>query len=360
MIFCVDFGLSLSILVKKAMSDSSFQRNVFVLLSLGQGAVTGYGNGSMTDRSLDHGSKHKRHGVELETSLSPYRRRDAESNDQDEEEYDSRISEEHYRSMLGEHVQKYRGVRFHNSSPGVASTRVAMPGTKRNHSYKGGRFSHEPLVKEEAMYREMDNSPEYFDADLESDYGGGSRYASPQDSSYLDIGEGITYRIPPTYDKLAASMKLPSFSDIRIDEYFPKGTLDLRSLAAFVASDRRFEARNRGDLADPQPQYESLQARLKALSNSNQKFTLQVCDIGLDSIPEGAAGRIRRTITAESGALQVYYVRVLEKGDTYEVSSGHPWSQKYSFSVPVEIILFVYSIFLLDNRLLSGACPRNI
>jgi len=257
--------------------------------------------------------------------LSSYARRDAESNDQDDEDYDARISEEHYRSMLGEHVQKHRKVRFNDSSAGMVSSRMAMPGARRNHNSKVGKLNHEPLVKEEAMFREMDNSPEYFEADFESDYGGGSRYASPLDSSYLDIGEGITYRIPPSYDKLVTSMKLPSFSDIRIDEFFLKGTLDLRSLAAFVASDRRFEVRNRGGLPEPQPQYESLQARLKAFSasNSNQKFTLQVCDIGLDSIPEGAAGRIQRSIMSESGTLQVYYVKVLEKGDTYEVSSLH-------------------------------------
>jgi len=285
----------------------------------------GCGNGAMTDRSSDHGRRRKRHGVELDTGLSSYARRDAESNEEDGEDYDTRISEEHYRSMLGEHVQKYRKVRFNDSSAGMVSARMAMSGARRNHSSNVGKFNHEPLVKEEAMFREMDHSPDYFEADFESDYGGGSRYASPLDSSYLDIGEGITYRIPPTYDKLVTSMKLPSFSDIRIDEYFLKGKLDLRSLAAFVASDRRFEARNRGGLAEPQPQYESLQARLKALSasNSNQKLTLQVCDIGLDSIPEGAAGRIRRSIMSDSGILQVYYVKVLEKGDTYEVSFVH-------------------------------------
>ncbi|XP_020250929.1 DNA helicase INO80-like, partial [Asparagus officinalis] len=248
--------------------------------SQGQGAMTGYSNGSMTDRSSGHTKKQKRRGFELETGLSPYGRRDADSNDQDDEDYNTRISEDHYRSMLSDHVQKYRKVRVPDSS---------VPNVRRNHSSKAGKFTHEPFVKEEAMFREMDNSPEYFDADFESDYGGENKYGSPLDSSYLDIGEGITYRIPPTYDLLVTSLNLPSFSDIRIDEYFLKGTLDLRSLAAFVASDRKFEARNRGGLAEPQPQYESLQARLKALSasNSNQKFSLKVCDDHLDSIPEG-------------------------------------------------------------------------
>ncbi|KAG0489569.1 hypothetical protein HPP92_006432 [Vanilla planifolia] len=142
------------------------------------------------------------------------------------------------------------------------------------------------------------------------------------DSSYLDIGEGITYRLPPTYDKMVNLYNLPSYSEVRIDENFLKGALDLRSLAAMVTSYKRYETRSRGGLSEPQPQYESLQAKLKALSasNSNQSFTLQV-DVSLDpySIPEGAAGRIRRLIMSESGILQVFYVKVLERGDTYEI-----------------------------------------
>lgn len=281
-----------------------------------------YSNGGLTNRSSDYARRQKRHGIELDNRTSPYARRDVDDIDQDDEDYSTRISEEHYRSMLGEHVQKYRKVRSNDHLAGTTSARMAMPGAKHNHNSKVGKFNQEPLIKEEKMFREMDKSPEYFEAGFESDYGAGSRYASPLESSYLDIGEGITYRIPPTYDKLVSSMKLPNPSDIRIDEYFLKGTLDLRSLAAFVASDMKFEARNRGRLGDPQPQYESLQARLKALSasDSNQKFTLQVCDIDPDSIPEGAAGRIRRSVMSESGTLQVCYVRVLEKNDTFEVS----------------------------------------
>ncbi|XAR69491.1 DNA helicase [Bertholletia excelsa] len=76
-------------------------------------------------------------------------------------------------------------------------------------------------------------------------------------------------------------------------------------------------------MGEPRPQYESLQARLKALSMStaDHKFNLKVSDISLDSsaIPEGAAGGIKRSILSEGGVLQVYYVKVLEKGDSYEI-----------------------------------------
>lgn len=98
--------------------------------------------------------------------------------------------------------------------------------------------------------------------------------------------------------------------------------MDLGSLASMIADDKRFGFRSQVGMGDPQPQYESLQARLDALafSNSSQKFSLKVSDVGLNSsIPEGAAGSIKRAILSEGGVLQIYYVKVLEKGDTYEV-----------------------------------------
>ena len=140
----------------------------------------------------------------------------------------------------------------------------------------------------------------------------------------MDIGESIAYRIPQTYEKLAASLKLPTTSEIRVDEFYLKGTLDLGSLAAMMAADKRAGQRSRAGIGESKPQYESLQARLKsqAANNSIPKFSLKVKDVSLDasSIPEGAAGGIRRSIMSEGGHLQVYYVKVLEKGDTYEVS----------------------------------------
>ncbi|KAK8684283.1 hypothetical protein V6N13_040313 [Hibiscus sabdariffa] len=75
-------------------------------------------------------------------------------------------------------------------------------------------------------------------------------------------------------------------------------------------------------MGEPYPQYESLQARLKAFAASNitQKFSLKVSESALNSsIPEGAAGNLQRSILSEGGVLQVYYVKVLEKGDTYEI-----------------------------------------
>ena len=109
---------------------------------------------------------------------------------------------------------------------------------------------------------------------------------------------------------------------MRVEEFYLKGTLDLGSLAAMTANDKRFGLRSRAGMGEPQLQYESLQGRLKALaaSNSAEKFSLKISEEALNSsIPEGAAGNIKRSILSEGGVMQVYYVKVLEKGDTYEV-----------------------------------------
>ncbi|XP_043691411.1 chromatin-remodeling ATPase INO80-like isoform X4 [Telopea speciosissima] len=297
--------------------------------SHGKGAMTDRGNGVLLRRSSELGRKKKRQRFDAEPGSNSSARRDANSNDKDEDGgYGNHITEEHYHSMLGEHIQKYRRVRFKDSSSNPASTRMGMPLPKRSLISKGRKSGNEDRVLHgmetpSEYLREI--SPlkhgSYYDGDLTPEYGN-DRISSSCDSGYLDIGEGISYRIPPTYDKLAASLNLPSFSDIRVDEFYLKGTLDLASLTAMMASNRRLGRRSRGGMDEPQPQYESLQARLKALSanSSVQKFNLQVSDTALDSsIPEGAAGGIQRSIVSEGGTLQVYYVKVLEKGDTYEI-----------------------------------------
>ncbi|KMT05696.1 hypothetical protein BVRB_7g167040 [Beta vulgaris subsp. vulgaris] len=90
-----------------------------------------------------------------------------------------------------------------------------------------------------------------------------------------------------------------------------------------MAADRRFGYRAIAGMGEALPQYDSLQAKLKSLTLSDQvqKFDLKVTE-GLYSIPEGAAGRIQRSImSSDGGQLHVHYVNVLEKGDTYEISS---------------------------------------
>ncbi|OVA07298.1 SNF2-related [Macleaya cordata] len=274
--------------------------------------------------------KNKWPNIEADAGSNSFARRETDSNDGDEcGNYGDPISEKKYRSMLGEHIQKYRRVRFKDSSSRPVPNQMGISVPKRNLGHKGRK-----LGNEDSVFNGTETSPEnpvgmsplkpanYYSEDYSPDYGT-DRFSSFLDSAYLDIGGGITYRIPPTYDKLAASLMLPSFSDFQVEQYYLKGTLDNGSLAVMMATDSRTGSRSRSGMGEQKPQYESLQAKLKALSASNsvQNFSLQVCDIGLDSlaIPEGAAGGIRRTIMSDGGSLQVYYVKVLEKGDTYEI-----------------------------------------
>ncbi|KAI4300819.1 hypothetical protein L6164_034153 [Bauhinia variegata] len=276
------------------------------------GAVANHSNGNMRGRELNMLKK---------------RRRSLNSDDEDKGIlYGTHMTEERYRSMLGEHIQKYKR-RFKDTSSSPVPNRAGIPLLKSNAVSKARKSGNEHRggshVLETTTEWLNDSNPlkpgNYRDADFTLQYGTDRTMYEP---ASLDIGDGITYKIPLTYDKLAATLNLPSFSDIQVEEFYLKGTLDLGSLAAMMTADKRVGTRNRAGMGETLSQYESLQARLKAMSASNSahKFCLQVSDIDLNSsIPEGAAGSIKRAILSEGGVLQVYYVKVLEKGDTYEI-----------------------------------------
>ncbi|KAK6945255.1 DBINO domain [Dillenia turbinata] len=281
------------------------------------GAMANLPNGVMPEREFGSLRKKRRPNIEADAS-------------EDEVNCSRRIqmTEEHYRTMLGEHVQRYKR-RSKDNSSGPASSRLAIPTPKNNLGFKSRKLSNElrgGLHEVETTTADYITSisPQklgnYHETDFASEY---MADRTNYDSAYLDFGEGFSYRIHPPYEKLAPQLYLPTFSDIRVEDYYLKGTLDLGSLAAMMAADRRFGSRSRARMGEPLPQYESLQARLKALSASNsvQKFSLKVSDAELNSssIPEGAAGGIQQSILSEGGQLQIYYVKVLEKGDTYEI-----------------------------------------
>ncbi|KAK4775981.1 hypothetical protein SAY87_023942 [Trapa incisa] len=261
-------------------------------------------------------------GKESKSGSSKNKRRIYDSEEADEDGFlRMHITEDHYRTMLGEHIQKcQRRLKDFSATPasaraGVPAIRIARSTSKTRKSGIEQRGIMHDLVNPSEWPN--DNTPKIngngYNADFLQAHRSDRVFYEP---AYLDIGDGITYTIPPTYDNLVDALNLPSFSDISVDEYHLKGTMDLASLAKLMASDKRFACRNRLGMGEPHPQYESLQARLNA-PNSTQKFPLKVSDI--PSIPEGAAGNIKRSILSESGVLQVYYVKVLEKGDTYEI-----------------------------------------
>ncbi|KAL0848272.1 hypothetical protein Bca101_021519 [Brassica carinata] len=265
------------------------------------GVIANYGNGVKPGRSSS--TKKRKRWTEVED--------DVEDGD---DHYSQHVTEEHYRAMLGEHVQ-----RFKNRSRESRGNHAPLLGV--------------PLRKSSSR---NDHHRRFYDKDTSSNFaadaipqrrGGSYRESNTTpkiayEPSYLDIGEGVVYKIPPSYDKLVASLNLPSFSDIHVDDFYLKGALDLRSLAELMARDKRSGARSRNGMGEPRPQYDSLQARVKALSasNSSPNFSLKVSEDAMNSvIPEGAAGTTARTILSEGGVLQVHYVKVLEKGDTYEI-----------------------------------------
>lgn len=236
------------------------------------------------------------------------------------------ISEEKYRTMLGEHIQKYKR-RLGNSSASPAATRNGVPvmrsgggsrDLKSTNDHRGGALR--PGSASEFFNSSTQSLANHFQSDFPGPYGGDRSIYEP---AFLDLGEDITYKIPPPYEKLATSLNLPTLSDIQVNEIYLHGTLDLETLAAMMASDKKLGPRRQAGMGDPKPQFESLQARLRAqpANSAGQKFSLLVSEAALEasSIPEGAAGGIRRYILSEGGVLQVYYVKVLEKGDTYEI-----------------------------------------
>ncbi|CAH8384712.1 unnamed protein product [Eruca vesicaria subsp. sativa] len=279
------------------------------------GLVANYGNGVKLGRNSS--SKKRKRWIEAD---------DDDGDDDDVEDgydqYSQRVTEERYRAMLGEHVQRLKsrskesrgnhhapllGVPVRKSNVGVNRSRNDHHSHKRFYDVDASsNFAADGMIPQRrGSYRETNITPKI-----------------AYEPSYLDIGEGVVYKIPPSYDKLAASLNLPSFSDIHLDDFYLKGALDLRSLAELMARDKKSGARSRNGMGEPRTQYDSLQARVKALSasNSSPNFSLKVSEEAMNSvIPEGAAGTTARTILSEGGVLQVHYVKVLEKGDTYEI-----------------------------------------
>ncbi|XP_062211289.1 chromatin-remodeling ATPase INO80-like [Phragmites australis] len=270
------------------------------------GSASSEGQGSLLDQY--NGINDASHGLHLKRK----RHLDGASDDDEADAYNNQITEEHYRTMLSEHVQKYRRSKFKEGVFGSDPPCAAIP--QRKHKNGGKKTTkHRGDFRDVATLDAVEASHEFNGTECISTYGGFNKLVASLDSTYLDMGDNIRYLVPEGYDKLAPSLNLPVSSDIRVEEHFFKDTLDLRTIAAMLGFDQKFEATNRGGLAEPLPQYESLQERVKI-----QKFSLKVTEDPF-AIPEGTAGRIRRSIISEAGNLQVHYVKVLEKGDTYEI-----------------------------------------
>uniref|UniRef100_A0A7N0TWC5 Chromatin-remodeling ATPase INO80 n=1 Tax=Kalanchoe fedtschenkoi TaxID=63787 RepID=A0A7N0TWC5_KALFE len=283
-----------------------------------------YGNSSQDESRASQGGATDDFsaGIMLDReSTMPKKRRyfQVDHTNTDDEEcnnHRAHISEDWYRKILGEHVVKYQR-RSKDTTPSPASTTRFSIQTLTNNV--GSRTRKVDTVSEWLNGTGQQKSTSFNVPDFAPDYGSTRML---YESGQLEVDDGIIYKIPPTYEKLAVSLNLPTFSEIQVEDCYLKGTLDLGSLAAMLAAKRFFGLKDREGTEEPHIQYHSLQDKLKALasSTSSPKFNLKVTETGLHSlIPEGAAGNIPRSILSEGGVLHVYYVKVLEKGDTYEI-----------------------------------------
>ncbi|PWZ05304.1 DNA helicase INO80 [Zea mays] len=274
--------------------------------SSSNGSPSSEGQGSLLDQY--NGVNDASHGLHRKRK----RHLDSASDDDEADAYSNKITEEQYRAMLSEHVQKYRRSKFKEGAFSSDPPRVATPQLKHKN---GGKKNMKRIsdFSDDVALDGIEASHEYNGIECIKTHGGFNKLVATLDSTYLDMGDSTRYLVPEGYDKLASSLNLPVSSDIRVEEHFLKGMLDLRTLAAMLGTDQRFEASNRGGISEPLPQFESLKERVKV-----QEFSLQVTKDPF-AIPEGSAGRIRRYIISEAGDLQVHYVRVMEKGDTYEI-----------------------------------------
>ena len=79
---------------------------------------------------------------ERELGLLKKRRQGENSEDEEDSYYGTRITEERYRSMLGEHIQKYKR-RFKDSSASPASTRMGISVPRSNMGLKARKLGNE-------------------------------------------------------------------------------------------------------------------------------------------------------------------------------------------------------------------------
>lgn len=127
------------------------------LVMIKGGVMANYSNGTKS------GTKRKR-----------WTEADGDAEDDDDELYNQHVTEEHYRSMLGEHVQKYKS-RSKESQPNHSHL-LGVPVPKSNvSSYRGrklgndhhGRFydmdnfASDPIPQRRGSHRDSDITPKY-------------------------------------------------------------------------------------------------------------------------------------------------------------------------------------------------------
>ncbi|KAK8684282.1 hypothetical protein V6N13_040312 [Hibiscus sabdariffa] len=107
------------------------------------GAMPNHGNGTMSEREL---------------SLAKRKWRGTLNSDEEDQDYQgTNITEERYRSMLGEHVQKYKR-RFKDTSMSPAPSRMGIPTPKSN---MGNSKTRKLGNEQRSGFYDMENTSEW-------------------------------------------------------------------------------------------------------------------------------------------------------------------------------------------------------
>lgn len=102
-------------------------------------------NGGRAERPSDLPSemalKRKRYHVEPEAGYNSSARKDADNNDEDDDDFEKHISEEYYRTILGEHTQKFKKANKLKAAAAAAAG-IGPSTAKRTSNEKSRKLSH--------------------------------------------------------------------------------------------------------------------------------------------------------------------------------------------------------------------------
>ncbi|KAJ7554405.1 hypothetical protein O6H91_06G138700 [Diphasiastrum complanatum] len=313
--------------------------------------------------------KRKRVQVEAEAGSYSTCREDPDGNEL-EDASTSLVSEEHYRSMLGDHLWKSRKTRLKEAIAARSSFAATQQQALRAEEDRSktkldlnllGRLNSKD---ERMLLSDPQEGPQRVKTNLDSWNklrvdgshcltGKGLDTLAPKNGSLeklssgpciLDLG-GVKFHIPLHYDQIAPSLNLPDFASIVIDEHVLSSGLKSTGLLSVMTSDpraktwsgsvkmnRNFKISQPGDLMlEPYKAYHE-----HCSDFGGRKFSLQVFDDiffpSSDSIAESLREGSKGVFSPQQGSpnplLQMPLeedqlihneVKVLERGDGYEM-----------------------------------------
>lgn len=332
--------------------------------------MNGHVNGTIAERPSDIQSemtmKRKRVPVEADAGRNSARRDDSGSNNEDDEEII--ISEEHYRNMLSEHFQKYKRARmleFVSARPTVQANRKrdrakykALDADKVDtNGIEGSNMHPAGAVKQYARKSrgkkvEADSGPLLLGPPEPTKVSVMEHMSGPGTSGpgMLDLNVEAPYEVPPPFDQLAPSFE---YTPLEISDGTMKGSGNATSIVPMMVADPRAElwqlrAGMRGAYDEGQPGVnvlrmfeEDMERKLRppeAIERNMLSGFLaegsngqgsggsdgpggEVLDEpGIEVLEGSQPGATMRHISSDGGLMKHCEVKVIERGEGYEVS----------------------------------------